>query len=56
MEIPQAIADSLESVVEIYFSGVRHRERAAFILCDNLVEMACKSRAKQHNNTITHST
>jgi hypothetical protein len=46
---PPEIIDALESVVDIYFSGVRHRERAAFILCDNLVEMACKTRAKQHD-------
>ncbi len=49
MAAPQEILDALESVVDIYFSGVRHRERAAFILCDNLVEMACKTKARQHD-------
>jgi hypothetical protein len=50
MPAPVAITDSLESVLEIFLSGVRHRERAAFILCDNLVEMSCKTKAKQHNH------
>lgn len=49
MPAPPEIIDALESVVDIYFSGVRHRERAAFILCDNLVEVACKMRAKQQD-------
>jgi hypothetical protein len=47
MSTPPEIIDALESVLEIYFSGVRHRERAAFILRDNLIEMTCKSNAKQ---------
>ena len=51
MPAPVAITDSLESVLDIFFSGVRHRERAAFILCDNLVEVACKTKAKQNNHT-----
>jgi len=51
MPAPVAITDALESVLDIYFSGVRHRERAAFILCDNLVEMACKTKAQQHDHT-----
>lgn len=46
---PREIVDSLESVFSIFYSGVRHRERAAFILCDELVEMACKLKAKEHN-------
>lgn len=50
MPAPVAITDALESVLDIYFSGVRHRERAAFILCDNLVEMACKTKAQQHDH------
>ncbi|NJR53124.1 MAG: hypothetical protein HC780_29775 [Leptolyngbyaceae cyanobacterium CSU_1_3] len=50
MSTPPEIIDALESVLEIYFSGVRHRERAAFILCDNLVEMTCKTKAKQYNH------
>ena len=50
MPAPPAIVDALESVMEIYFSGLRGRERAAFILCDNLVEMACKSKALQFNH------
>lgn len=49
MSAPAEIIALLESVVGIYFSGVRHRERAAFILCDELVEMACKVRAREQN-------
>ena len=51
MPAPPAILDALDSVIDIFFSGVRHRERAAYILCDNLVEMACKTRALEHNYT-----
>jgi hypothetical protein len=50
MPAPPEILDTLESIIGIYFSNVRHRERAAFILCDNLVEMACKTKAVQHNH------
>ena len=50
MPAPPEIIDSLESIVDIFLSGVRHRERAAFILCDNLVELACKTKAKQNNH------
>lgn len=50
MRVPREIVDALESVVGLYFSDVRHRDRAAFILCDELVEMACKLRARQHNH------
>lgn len=51
MPCPSEIVTAFESVVDIYFSSVRHRERAAFILCDNLVEMACKARAYEHNSS-----
>lgn len=50
MPAPYAIVHGLESVVDIYLSSVRHRERAAFILCDNLVEMVCKTKAVEHNH------
>jgi len=49
MPAPPEIIDALESVLDIFLSDIRHRERAAFILCDNLVEMACKTKAKQHD-------
>lgn len=49
MPIPRELNDALESVLGIYFSGIRHRERAAFILCDELIEMACKLKARDHN-------
>lgn len=51
MPAPIEIIDNFESVLDIFFSGVRHRERAAFILCDNLFEMTCKTKARQYNHT-----
>ena len=55
MAAPVEIIHALESVVDIYFSGVKHRERAAFILCDNLVEMACKTKAREHDHKFNMS-
>lgn len=55
MPAPPEISDALESVLGIYFSGIRHRERAAFILIDELIEMACKLRAREHNHTFNMS-
>ena len=46
---PAEIMDTFESILDVFLSDIRHRERAAFILCDNLVEMACKTKAKQKN-------
>jgi hypothetical protein len=43
MAAPRDITDALEGVVSIYFSDVRHKLRAAFILRDELVEMSCKA-------------
>jgi hypothetical protein len=54
MPAPREITDALESVVSIYFSDVRHKLRAAFILCDELVEMTCKVKAKQANPQLAH--
>ena len=45
---PSEILDALESVLDIFLSDIRHRERAAYILCDNLVEMACKTKHTQY--------
>src|SRR5215831_18224883 len=47
MAAPRHIVDSLESVLSIYFSNCRHKERAAFILCDELVEVTCREKVKQ---------
>ena len=33
--------------MSIYFSNCRHKERASFILCDELVEITCRHRVKQ---------
>ena len=45
---PVEIIDAFESILDIFLSDIRHRERAVFILCDNLVEMACKTRHVQY--------
>lgn len=45
---PPEIIDALESILDIFLSDIRHRERAAFILCDNLVEMTCKTKHTLH--------
>jgi len=50
MPIPREIIDSLESILGIFFSDIRHRTRAAFILCDEMVEMTCKLRAREANH------
>ena len=47
MAAPRHIVDALESVLSIYFSNFRHKERAAFILCDELVEITCREKIKQ---------
>lgn len=54
MAAPREITDALESVISIYFSDVRHKLRAAFILTDELVEMTCKVRAKQVQPNLAH--
>ena len=45
---PIEIIDAFESILDIFLSDIRHRERASFILCDNLVEMACKTKHVQY--------
>jgi hypothetical protein len=47
MSAPRHIMDSLESVLSVYLSNCRHKERAAFILCDELVEVTCREKVKQ---------
>src|SRR6266702_1692152 len=49
MTAPRDIVAALECVTSIFFSDVRHKNRAAFILCDELVEMVCKAKAKAAN-------
>jgi len=44
MPAPRDIIDSLESVISIYFSDVRHKLRAAFLLADELVEATGKAQ------------
>lgn len=50
MPAPREIIDGLQSILDVYVSNIRHRERVAFILCDNLVELACKTKAFQRNH------
>lgn len=54
MSAPRDIIDGLDSVVSIYFSDVRHKQRAAFILIDELVEMTCKALAVKANPLLGH--
>lgn len=53
MTAPRDIVDSLESVLSIYFSGVRHNLRAAFILCDGLIELICFAKHDPQNQITT---
>jgi hypothetical protein len=52
MAAPRDIVDVLECVLSVYFSNVRHRHRAAFLLADELVEMTCKAKARQATPTL----
>ncbi len=52
MAAPRDIVDALECVLSVYFSGVRHNLRAAFILCDGLIELTCFAK-HDPRNTIT---
>ena len=47
MSAPRHIVDTLESVLSVYFSNCRHKERAAFLLCDEMVEITCREKVKQ---------
>ncbi len=50
MPSPREIIDTFEAIMDVFTSNIRHRERVAFILCDNLVELACKTKAQQLNH------
>jgi hypothetical protein len=47
MPAPRQVKDALECVLSVFFSSARHNLRAAFILCDELVEITCRERAKR---------
>ena len=47
MHAPNEVLDLLESVLGIFFYDIRYKERSVFILCDNLVELSCKTKIKQ---------
>lgn len=49
MKAPTEIIDLLESILGIYFYDIKHKHRSAFILVDNLVEIACKLKLIQKN-------
>jgi len=49
MHAPNEVLDLLESVLGIFFYDIRYKERSVFILCDNLVELSCKTKIKQVN-------
>ena len=54
MAAPRDIIDALECVASIYFSDVRQKTRAAFILTDELVEVCCKALAVAANPNLGH--
>ena len=49
MQAPVEIIDFLESILSIFFYDIKHKERSAFILVDNLVEVSCKARLRERN-------
>lgn len=50
---PRDIIDALECVLGVYFSSVRHNLRAAFILCDGLIELICFAKHDPTNLVTT---
>lgn len=49
---PRHIVDALESVLSLFLSNCRHKERAAFILCDELVEITCREKVKVRHRSL----
>lgn len=49
MHAPNEVLDLLESILGIFFYDIRYKERSVYILCDNLVELSCKTKIKQNN-------
>lgn len=52
MAAPRPIIDALDCVMSLFFSSARHNLRAAFIMCDELVEITCRERVKQKIPTL----
>ena len=50
MHAPNEVLDLLETILGIFFYDIRYKERSVFILCDNLVELSCKTKIKQLNH------
>lgn len=46
MPAPRPIFDALDCVMALFLSNTRHNLRAAFIMCDELVEITCRERIK----------
>lgn len=55
MPAPREIIDGYESILDVFTLNIRQRERVAYILCDNLIELACKSKAHQRNHRFDRS-
>lgn len=49
MHAPSGIIGYLESILGIFLSDIRHKERSTYILCDNSIEICCKARIKERN-------
>jgi hypothetical protein len=54
MPASRDITDALECVLSVFFSNVRHHTRAAFLLCDEFVEVACKAKLKTVHRNMGH--
>jgi hypothetical protein len=53
MLAPKEILDFIESIISIFLYEIRQKERAVFILVDNLVELSCKARIRERGKLIT---
>ncbi len=54
MPASRDVTDALECVLSVFFSNVRHHTRAAFLLCDEFVEVACKAKLKMTHPSHGH--
>lgn len=50
MPAPADIIDGYQSILDVFMLDITQRYRVAYILCDNLIELACKTKAYQRNH------
>jgi len=53
MQAPVEIIDFMESILGVFFYDIKQKERAAFILIDNLVEVSCKTKLRENKKTLS---